>query len=133
MAELTTDAIASANQQGKLYRSTHPQATAARFDRKAQRIVVELSNGATFAFPPRLVQHLETADENQLAEVEVIAAGEGLHWESLDADFTVAGLLNGIFGTARWMAGQAGRSTSPAKAAAARENGRKGGRPRKAG
>ena len=56
----------------------------------------------------------------------------GLHWEKLDADFTVPGLLAGIFGTKRYMAQLAGRSTSAAKATAARVNGAKGGRPRKA-
>jgi hypothetical protein len=65
--------------------------------------------------------------------VEVSAAGYGLHWESLDLDYTVPGLMNGVFGTAKWMAAKAGRATSPAKAAAARANGAKGGRPRKAG
>jgi hypothetical protein len=30
--------------------------------------------------------------------------GDGLHWETLDTDFTVAGLLAGVFGTKRWMA-----------------------------
>jgi hypothetical protein len=58
--------------------------------------------------------------------------GFGLHWETLDVDFSVAGLVNGIFGTAKWMAARAGRAISPAKAAAARANGAKGGRPRKA-
>ena len=61
--------------------------------------------------------------------------GEGvkfLHWEKLDVDFSVPGLVAGIFGTARWMAARAGRASSPAKAAAARANGAKGGRPRKA-
>ena len=75
---------------------------------------------------------LETGTPDQFAEVEVIAGGYGLHWESLDADFTVPGLLNDIFGTAKWMAQQAGQAKSPAKAAAARANGAKGGRPRKA-
>ncbi len=63
--------------------------------------------------------------------MEVIGAGYGLHWESLDLDYSVPGLMNGVFGTAKWMAARAGRSTSPAKAGAARANGRKGGRPRK--
>ena len=42
--------------------------------------------------------------------------------------------MNGIFGTKAWMnelARRAGSVTSPAKAAAARANGAKGGRPRK--
>lgn len=60
--------------------------------------------------------------------------GEGyaLRWETLDVDFTVPGLLAGIIGTKKYMASLAGRATSPAKAAAARANGAKGGRPRKA-
>ncbi len=133
MADLTHAQIAAANERGRLYRAGHAVALAARYDRKPGRIVVDLDNGATFAFPPELVQGLSGASERDLAEVEVIAAGEGLHWERLDVDYQVAGLLNGVFGTAKWLAAQAGRRTSPAKVAAARENGRKGGRPRKAG
>jgi len=47
----------------------------------------------------------------------------------------VPGLLMGVFGTRAWMASElarrAGQAKSPAKAAAARVNGRKGGRPRR--
>lgn len=32
--------------------------------------------------------------------------GTGLHWESLDVDFTIAGLMNGIFGIAKLMDAQ---------------------------
>lgn len=106
-------------------------AASARYDRRLDRIVVELTNGCTFAFPPRLAQGLGQATEDELAEVEVMGAGYGLHWETLDVDFTVPGLLAGIFGTRAYMARHAGRTTSPAKAAAARANGAKGGRPRK--
>lgn len=100
---------------------------------RADKIVVELTSGATFAFPPRLVEGLADAAPAHLAEVELLGDGEALHWEKLDVDYSVAGLVNGIFGTARWMAARAGRATSPAKAEAARANGAKGGRPRKAG
>jgi hypothetical protein len=46
-------------------------------------------------------------------------------------DLSIPGLLAGLFGTKAYMARRAGQAKSPAKAAAARENGRKGGRPRK--
>ena len=92
----------------------------ARYDAKADRVVVDLTNGATFAFPPRLVEGLHDASPAEIAEVEVIGAGFGLHWETLDLDYTAPGLVHGVFGTAKWMAG---RTTSPAKTAAARTNG----------
>ena len=60
--------------------------------------------------------------------------GYGLHWEKLDADLSIPALIVGIFGSKAWMqelARRGGASTSPAKAAAARANGAKGGRPRK--
>jgi hypothetical protein len=133
MAELTDYQIDAALERGRIMRETQPHAAAARYDAKADRIIVDLTNGATFAFPPRLVQGLEEGTTEQLAEVEVLAGGFGLHWETLDVDYTVPGLVNGVFGTAKWMAARAGRTSSPAKAAAARTNGAKGGRPRKVG
>jgi hypothetical protein len=133
MVEISDEEIEAANERGRIFRETHPHAKAARYDAKADRVIVELENGATFAFPPRLVQGLHAASPAEIAEVEVIGAGYGLHWESLDLDYSVPGLMNGVFGTAKWMAARAGRATSPAKAAAARANGKKGGRPRKTG
>lgn len=131
MAELTDKQIDTALARGRAAASSEPRAASARYDRRLERIVVELTNGCTFAFPPRLAQGLEEATEDELSEVEVLGAGYALHWETLDADFTVPGLLAGIFGTRAYMARHAGRATSPAKAAAARANGAKGGRPRK--
>lgn len=133
MADLTAAEIAAARESGRLYRATQPHAVSARYDARSERIVVELTSGATFAFPPRLVEGLAGAAPVHLAEVELLGDGEALHWETLDVDYSVAGLVNGVFGTARWMAARAGRATSPAKAEAARANGAKGGRPRKAG
>ena len=125
--------VEAAEERGRIILETQPHASAARYDAKSQRIIVDLTNGATFAFPPRLVQGLDTASEAELAEVGILGAGFGLHWETLDVDFSVPGLVNGVFGTAKWMAARAGRTASPAKAAAARINGAKGGRPRKTG
>ena len=131
MADLTDAEIDAALERGRVAQQSEPRAAAARYDRTNGRIVVDLTNGCTFAFPPRMAQGLETATEDELVAVEILGAGYGLHWEALDADVSVPGLLAGLFGTRAHMARLAGQATSPAKAAAARSNGAKGGRPRK--
>ncbi len=131
MAELTDAQIDAALERGRRARLHEPRAAAARYDRRSGRVIVELANGCTFAFPPKLAQGLEAATEEQLSQVEILGAGSGLHWEALDADLSIPGLLAGLFGTKAYLAQQAGRATSPAKAAAARANGAKGGRPRR--
>ena len=131
MAQLTDAQIDAARQRGREERLREPRAKAARYDRKLDRVVVDLTNGCMFAFPPHLAQGLEAGTPEQLAQVEILGDGSGLHWEALDADFSVPGLLTGLFGTRAYMASQAGRATSPAKGAAARANGARGGRPRK--
>jgi len=133
MAEIADAAIDAALARGARRQAVEPRAASARYDRRKDRVVVELTNDATFAFPPRLVQGLEDATADEIAEVEILGAGYGLHWETRDVDVTVPGLLAGIFGTASHMARRGGQAISAAKAAAARANGAKGGRPRKTG
>jgi hypothetical protein len=131
MAELTDAEIDAAFERGKIAQASEPRAAAARYDKQLDRVVVDLTNGCSFAFPPRMAQGLEAASEEELAEIEILGRGYGLHWDALDVDLSVPGLLAGIFGTKAHMARRAGQATSPAKAAAARANGAKGGRPRK--
>lgn len=132
MAELTDRAIDEAMERGRALGQTQPRAVAARYDAASGRVVVELANGASFAFPPSAVEGLAGAKAEDVARIELLGDGYGLHWERLDVDFTIPGLASGVFGTARWLAAQAGRAKSAAKAQAARANGAKGGRPRKA-
>lgn len=132
MADLTDAQIDAALARGKAARLAEPRAATARYDRALGRVVVELTNDCTFTFPPRLAQGLENASEDQLAAVEILGAGYGLHWETLDVDLSVPDLLAGLVGTKAHMARHAGQARSPAKTAAARRNGAKGGRPRKA-
>ena len=110
-------------------------AVAARYDRSRSRIVVRLNTGVELTIPVASIEELAEASPNALAEIEISPAGVGLHWPQLDADVYVPALLHGVFGSRNWMARQlganGGRVRSTAKRAAARENGRKGGRPKK--
>ena len=124
MAHLTDAEFAAAEARGKALLETEPRATSARYDRKTGRVTVELVNGCTYMFPTHLVQDLAEASPDDLETVEVDGVGFNLHWPKLDADLYVPALVAGVFGTRDWMskalARQAGRATSPAKAAAAR-------------
>jgi predicted butyrate kinase (DUF1464 family) len=95
---------------------------------------MELGNGYLYGFPATSIAELAKASAKQLVAVEVSPGGSGLHWEELDADLSVAGLLLSSLGRGEKLtelARIAGRAKSPAKAAASRANGAKGGRPRK--
>ena len=137
MAQLTESEFKAAEARGKAMLETEPRAVSARYDRKTGRVTVELVNGCTYMFPTHLVQDLAEASPDDLEDVIVDGVGFNLHWPRLDADIYVPALVAGVFGTREWMrkalARQAGRTISPAKAAAARANGAKGGRPRKHG
>jgi hypothetical protein len=131
MSDIADAQIDAALERGRIARTNQPRAKAAHYDAPGDRIVVDLANGCSVAFPRRLGQGLEEATAEQLASVEVLGSGYGLHWETLDVDLSVPGLLAGLFGTKAHMARLAGQARSPAKAAAARANGARGGRPRK--
>ena len=133
--EISDTAIQEAEERMRIRRESGPQAVAARYDRRVGRIMVTLSNGLELAFPPHLAEGLADAKPADLAIIEITPAGLGLHWPKLDADLYLPALLQGVFGSPRWMAGLLGKSgglaRTAAKVAAARKNGRKGGRPRK--
>jgi hypothetical protein len=113
---------------------TEPLATSVRYDEAADTVVIEINNGATLIVPRMLMQGLTDATVAQLRRGDIAGHGTALEWRDVDADFTIISLLGGVFGGKRWMAElarRAGSTPSPAKAAAARRNGTKGGRPRK--
>ncbi|WP_086993366.1 DUF2442 domain-containing protein [Rhizobium sullae] len=54
--------------------------------------------------PPRLPQGLEKATDDQLAAIEILGRGCGLHWEAVDVAHSILDLLVGVFGTNAYMA-----------------------------
>jgi hypothetical protein len=127
--------FAVAKQRGKEALAHGAYASVARYDSSTARLLVELANGTTLLIPTQLIQGLASASKSDLAVIEVLGVGSGLYWPRLEVDISVAGLLQGIFGSQNWMSelGRAGgKATSLAKQSAARTNGSLGGRPKKA-
>jgi hypothetical protein len=135
MDKVSDAQLDAAEARGREAMQTETRAASAHYDPATGRVVIDLVNGCAYAFPAHLVQDLQGASAEDLADVQVDGLGFNLHWPALDADLYVPALTAGLFGTRAWMARElarvAGMATSPAKAAAARSNGAKGGRPRK--
>ena len=112
-----------------------PRAVRTRYDRRRRRVFIHFSTGLDVSFSPRAAQGLEKASPAQLAEIEISSSGHGIHCPKIDADFYLPALLLGFLGSRNWIAGRlgalGGKSRSAAKVAAARRNGKRGGRPRK--
>ncbi len=97
-------------------------------------LILKLSDGHRHMIPREDLQGLQSATKEQIAQVEILGNGTGLHWPALDLDYYVPSLLRRIYGNRKWMAeiGRSGGSVkSAAKKRAARVNGLKGGRPRR--
>jgi hypothetical protein len=115
--------------------SREPLATSVRYAAARDSIIVEMNNGASLIVPRQLLQGLGDASSSALRNARVSGRGTSISWPDLDADFTIMSLLHGVYGGTKWMselARHAGAARSEAKAKAARINGAKGGRPRRA-
>ena len=58
---------------------------------------------AFHAFPVALAEGLADAPPSKLKKIKISPNGRGLHWPLLDADLYVPGLIEGAFGSRRWM------------------------------
>jgi hypothetical protein len=136
MADTMDKAIDAALARGEEMLNTQQRARSVRYDQEADRVIVDLVNDCTFMFPPRYVQGLQSATVEDLSDLMILRAGFVISWERADVQISIQGLMDGIFGTKKFMqaelARKAGSATSPAKAGAARSNGAKGGRPPRA-
>ena len=106
----------------------------ARFDPEKDLIELEFAGGSSMTIPRNVVPELERASASKMESIVVSPAGDALSWPSLDVDVYVPGLVERAFGTRLFAAAtgrRGGRRRSKAKAAAAKANGVKGGRPRK--
>jgi len=130
---ITKDQFKAANVRGGAAVGRGPVARGARYDSRRGLIVITLEGDCEFAFPTARAEGLAKAPRSKLTKIQISPNGLGLHWPLLDADLYVPSLIEGAFGSRRWMQqiGKVGGSSrSSIKVKAARANGKRGGRPR---
>ncbi len=131
---VTRDAAKRANVRAGRLRDAGPTAVSATYDRRSDRVVVRLTSGIDVGFSPHDTQGLETAKPAQLDLIEISPSGLGLHFPKIDADLYLPALLEGVFGSRRWIAARLlreDRSRTAVKSAVRNKNGGPGGRSRK--
>lgn len=132
-----------------------PLIAKAWFDQAQRKIRIVLTNGIELSIPPAFLQEICELSDLELSQIEVGPGGYNIRWDEAGMGAEISNLLAGRFGSRKWMEklhaelgvpmglwpdseparsawGKTGaRMTSKAKAAASRENGKKGGRPKK--
>jgi len=133
--EITNAIFEAVNRRAAVKKAAYPAVVSVKYNRRTDRIIIELSSGIVLWFSPKRAQGLENARPADLENAEITPTGFGIHFPRLDADLYIPSLLKGFLGSKRWMAAEIGRSggiaSTKAKVLAARRNGKLGGRPKK--
>jgi hypothetical protein len=99
---------------------------------ESDQIAVIFDNGIEVRFPRSSMPLLRDKTAIEVADVTIL--GDGLRWEAFDIDYSIPNMMDG-FAPSCHAAAEFGRrggaKKSPAKTAAVRANGKKGGRPKK--
>jgi hypothetical protein len=66
-------------------------------------LLVTLKSGVSIVVLAAAIQGLEEANSEQLSHVEISPSGLGLHFPAIDVDVYLPGILEGSFGTKRWL------------------------------
>jgi hypothetical protein len=106
---------------------------AVRYLPRRDAVELAFASGGTMTIPRRAIREFDAIPMDAFRGFAVSAAGDAVVHRSLDGEIAVLGLVTAVLGSRRLSAAFArhgGQRTSKAKAAAARANGAKGGRPR---
>jgi hypothetical protein len=99
----TDEEIDAALEQAKLL-PPRPVAISAEYDKRLDVVILHLDNGRRLVIPREEMQGLKDATEAQLAQIEIFA-GQDIAWPQLDVDHYLPYLLEGSYGSEKWMQG----------------------------
>jgi hypothetical protein len=136
--DITSAEYAAALATGQLASESEVRAQAVRYVPERDAVEILTSRGAGFLIPRRWIEALQDIALDELAKLTVWPDGSAIELEERDIQISVSGLLSAVLpamlpprAVASLFASRGGQATSAAKKVSSRENGLKGGRPRK--
>ena len=136
--DITSAEYAAALATGQLASESEVRAQAVRYVPERDAVEILTSRGAGFLIPRRWIEALQDIALDELAKLTVWPDGSAIELEERDIQISVSGLLSAVLPAmlpprtvASLFASRGGQATSTAKKVSSRENGLKGGRPRK--
>jgi hypothetical protein len=111
-----------------------PRVHRTTYDARTKMLCLAMVDGVELRVPIHSLRGFEKATPEQIAAAKIVSNGTAIHWDELDVQATVIAIIQRVMHltSVAENARKAGSARSEAKSRAARENGRKGGRPRKA-
>ncbi|MGA2217599.1 MAG: DUF2442 domain-containing protein [Terracidiphilus sp.] len=101
---VTTDAeIDEAIERARRYEKYDRRVLKAEYSEATDRLQLEFDDGATTTIPRRLLQGLADAEHKDLSRIEILGIGTGLLWPDLDVAHYVPALVQGVYGSEKWM------------------------------
>ena len=125
--KIPTPEVLAERQRLEDERSYLASASEVRYQPDVAAIELLMQSGAAVQIPLKLIDELAGATPEALREVSLAVGGDAISVPSMDVDIAIPGLIRDVFGLNFQRLG--GLAKSAAKAAAARANGAKGGRP----
>ncbi|NJM98035.1 MAG: DUF2442 domain-containing protein [Phormidesmis sp. RL_2_1] len=101
--EITSAEIARLSARSQERAQIEHRAQKARYDSLTRCLLIKTRKGEDFRVNVDLLQGVASADDSQIANLEILPGGEGIHWPALDASLLVHGLCTGMYGSKRWM------------------------------
>jgi hypothetical protein len=99
----TDDEIDQALERARKFEKYDRKVVRATYSKTTDRIRLELSDGSIHSIPRHLVQGLSAARGAELGRIQILNNGTGLLWPLLDVAHYVPGMLQGIYGSEKWM------------------------------
>ena len=131
--------LAAALAAGQVNAETEVRAHSVRYVADRDAIEIVTTSHAGFLIPRGWIAALQDVPVEDLIRLEVWPDGSAIELEDRDIHISVDGLMSALLpamlparAIAAIFAGRGGKVTSDAKRSSAQENGRRGGRPRKA-
>lgn len=97
------DEITKARERGVGIRRERGYVVHAQFLTDSRELLLSFDNGTKFSIPIGLLEGMQHACDEDIAEIEITPSGLGLRWETLDLDFGVHALTECCFGSKKYM------------------------------